>query len=167
MRFFTIHERPAQSGGDPEVLAIASGFRWWAALVPLVWLLWHRLWLGLGLYLLFSIALGIALALGDIAEPAAMAIGLAVSFLIGAGAADYRRWTLQRRGWRLSGVLRAASAVEAEEIYICDRGIGSLPAVTITPSKTSGPPQTFPPATLPASLPGVSGRGTEAFPRLL
>lgn len=162
MRFFTIHERPAKSGGDPEVLAVASGFRWIAAIAPILWLLWCRLWLGFALYLAFSILLGVALALGDIAEPAATAIGIAVSFLIGATAAEYRRWTLQRRGWRLVGVLRAASAVEAEEMYIRNRD--ALSVVPVAPATTSGTAQGFPPAVLPGLSPA---RGTEAFPRLL
>ncbi len=156
MRFYTIHERPAQTaGGDAEVLAIASGFRWWAAIMPLVWLLWHKLWLGFVLYLLFSIALGIGFALGDIAEPAATAIGLAVSLLIGFSAAEYWRWTLERKGWRLVAVLRADAAIDAEDLYIRNRG-AAVPAAMITPSSP-----TFPPAMLPAS------RGNEAFPRLL
>jgi hypothetical protein len=158
MRFYTIHERPAQTaGGDAEVLAIASGFRWWAAIMPILWLLWHRLWLGVALYLLFSVALGIAFAMGDIAEPAATAIGLAVSLLIGFGAADYWRWTLERRGWRLVAVLRADAAVDAEDLYIRNRGPGSSTATAVAPLS-----QTFPPAVLPSSA-----RGNEAFPRLL
>jgi hypothetical protein len=155
MRFYTIHERPAQTaGGDAEVLAIASGFRWWAAIAPLLWLLWHRLWLGFALYLLFSVALGIAFALGDIAEPAATAIGLAVSLLIGFGAADYRRWTLERRGWRLVAVLRAEASVDAEDLYIRNRRADTR--VTVPQS------QAFAPPVLPAA-----SRGADAFPRLL
>lgn len=158
MRFYTIHERPAQkAGGDAEVLAIASGFYWFAAVAPLLWLLWRRLWLGLALYLLFSVALGVAFALGDIAEPAATAIGLAVSLLIGFGAADYWRWTLERKGWRLVAVLRADATVDAEDLYIRNRGTG------IASVRSQ--------AALPApSVSGVvmpSARGNEAFPRLL
>lgn len=159
MRFFTIHERPAQTGGDPEVLAIASGFRWWAALLPPLWLLWHRLWLGLLGYVLFSLVLGTALDLGGIADPAATAIGIAVSFLIGATAADYQRWTLARRGWQLVAVLRAANAADAEALYIRNRGAAR--AVAIQPAVS----QNFPPPSLPGAPP--VGRGTEAFPRLL
>lgn len=158
MRFYTIHERPAQTaGGDADVLAIASGFRWWAAIMPIIWLLWHRLWLGLALYLLFSVALGIALALGDIAEPAATAIGLAVSLLIGFSAADYWRWTLERRGWRLVAVLRADAAVDAEELYLRNRGAG---AAMIRP-QTVVPTSTMSIAAMPPA------RGNDAFPRLL
>ena len=160
MRFFTLHERPARAGGDPEVLAVASGFRWSAAIVPPLWLLWHRLWLGLVAYMMFSFVLGFALAAGDIADPAATAIGIAVSFLIGAGAADYRRWTLQRRGWRFGGVLRAGDTAEAEALYIRNRGAGLTPPPpdAVTPSS----PQAFPPALLPHS-----GSSSDAFPRLL
>lgn len=155
MRFYTIHERPAQkAGGDADVLAIASGFRWWAAIMPIVWLLWHRLWLGFVLYLLFSVVLGIALALGDIAEPAATAIGLAVSLLIGFSAADYWRWTLERRGWRLVAVLRAEAAVDAEELYLRSRDAGGS-------ARAAAPPQYVPSTPLP------SGRSGDAFPRLL
>src|SRR3546814_4094525 len=101
MRFFTLHERPG-NGGD--VIAVASGFSWAAALVPLLWLLWHRLWLGLAGYVVFSIVLGLVTEFGGIADPAAALIALAVGFLIGCTAADFRRWTLARRGWRLAGV---------------------------------------------------------------
>lgn len=116
MRFFTLHERPADGGSD--VIAVASGFSWIAAFVPMIWLLWHRLWLGLALYLLFGLLLGAALDFGGIAEPAALVIGLAVSFLIGAMAADFRRWTYQRRGWRMLGVVMARNVDEAEARYM-------------------------------------------------
>ncbi len=158
MRFYTIHERPAQTaGGDAEVLAIASGFYWFAAIAPLLWLLWRRLWLGFTLYLLFSVALGVAFALGDIAEPAATAIGLAVSLLIGFGAAEYWRWTLERKGWRLVAVLRADAAVDAEDLYIRNRGAGVA----------SVRPQAGSPAPSVSSAVMPSARGNEAFPRLL
>lgn len=128
MRFFTLHERPGKAGGDPQVVAVASGFSWWAAIFPPLWLLRHRLWLGLVGYLLLSSIWGLALELGDIAEPAASVLALGLSFLIGAMAADYRRWTLERRGWRLMGVLRAGDAAEAEERYIRGHAVAAPPA---------------------------------------
>ena len=152
MRFFTLHERPGKAGGDPQVVAVGSGFSWWAALFPPLWLLRHRLWLGLGGYLLLSVIWGIALELGDIAEPAATVLALALSFLIGAMAADYRRWTLGRRGWHLMGVLRAENATEAEERYIRGQAVAA-------PS----------PAGMPAGPVRIllPQQQTDAFPRLL
>jgi hypothetical protein len=144
MRFFTVHERPG-SGGD--VIAVASGFSWAAALVPVLWLLWHRLWLGLIGYVAFSILLGVATELGQLADPATLLIALAVSFLVGCMAADFRRWTLARRGWRLVGVVMAGSAAEAEERWL------RAPASVAGPAPAAGRP--------------TSGPADSAFPRLV
>lgn len=153
MRFFTLHERPGKAGGDPQVVAVGSGFSWWAALVPPLWLLRHRLWLGLIGYLLLSLVWGIALELGDIAEPAATVLALGLSFLIGAMAADYRRWTLARRGWRFMGVLRASDAREAEEYYIRSH----MTAAASAPASA---------ATAPVRI-LLPQQQTDAFPRLV
>ncbi|WP_298724511.1 DUF2628 domain-containing protein [uncultured Ferrovibrio sp.] len=164
MRFFTLHERPG-NGGDPDLLAVGSGFSWWAALFPLIWLLWHRLWLGLAIYIVAGLLLGLALDLGGIAEPAATVIGLGISFLIGAMAADYRRWTYDRRGYRMVGVVLARDAMEAEERYMLERYGRSRGSQA----------QTAPPSTLPPFVPtpprapmgGNIGGNAAAFPRLV
>lgn len=150
MRFFTIHERPGKTGGDADLLAVKTGFSWWAAVLPPIWLLWHRLWLGLIAYLLFSTAFGFALELVDMADPAATALGFALSVLIGVSAHDFRRWTLGRHGWRMVGVLRADSAEEAEILFHRSerRRVATVP---VTPAAVMRP---------------MTG-SAEAFPRLL
>lgn len=155
MRFFTIHERPARSGSD--LIAVASGFSWFAAILPLVWFLWHRLWLGLIAYFLFGTLLGLALELAGIAEPAGLVIAIAVSFLIGAMAADYRRWTYARHGWEARGVVLADSAWDAEQRYIRSLDSRNSGRGTAPPSSPAAlPPAPFPPR-----------GGNDAFPRLV
>lgn len=140
MRFFTIHERPARSGSD--LIAVASGFSWFAALLPLPWLLWHRLWLGLAAYFLLGSLLGLLLDLGGIAEPAGMVIAAAVSFLIGAMAADYRRWTYARHGWALRGIVLADNAWDAEQRYIRSQVGRTAPLATAaSPLPNPAPPR--------------------------
>jgi hypothetical protein len=118
MRFFTVHERPgAKTAGGDDIVLIRSGFSWAAALLTPLWLIWHRLWLGLGLYLLLMLPLGVLLEMIDIADPADLAIGAAIAFLCGCSAADFRRWILARRGWRLAAVVAANDAWEAELRY--------------------------------------------------
>ena len=34
MRFFTLHERPGKTGGEADLLAVKTGFSWWAAVLP-------------------------------------------------------------------------------------------------------------------------------------
>lgn len=153
MRFFTIHERPGKAGGDDDLLAVKTGFSWWAAVVPPLWLLRHRLWLGFVAYMVFSTIFGLALELGDIADPAATAIGLALSLLLGAMAHDYRRWTLGRHGWRMVGVLRADSAEDAESLHHRQGGRAVAPAMAAHTSAYH-------------AAPAMRG-ATDAFPRLL
>jgi len=118
MRFFTVHERPgAKIAGGDDIVLICSGFSWSAALFTPIWLIWYRLWLGLALYLLLMLPLGLLLEMIDIADPADLLIGAAIAFLFGCSGADFRRWTLARRGWRLAAVVAAGDAWEAELRY--------------------------------------------------
>lgn len=150
MRFYTIHERPAKDGGS-DLIAVPGGFSWFAAILPLVWFLWHKLWLGLLAYFILGTLLGMLLEFAGIAEPAGMVIAVAVSFLIGAMAGDYRRWTYARHGWIERGVVLADSAWDAEQRYILTRGshAAARPAVSVAP-----------PAIIPRG-------GNDVFPRLV
>ncbi len=117
MVFFTVHERPGASTGGDDIRLIASRFSWGAAVFTPLWLLWHRLWLGLLGYLLLMLPLGVLLEMIDIADPADLAIGGALAYLFGCGGAGLRRWTLERQGWRLVAVVAAADELEAELRY--------------------------------------------------
>lgn len=117
MVFFTVHERPGASTGGDDIRLIASRFSWGAALLTPLWLIWHRLWLGLLGYLLLMLPLGVLLEMIDIADPADLAIGAAIAYLFGCGAAGLRRWTLERNGWKLAAVVAAADELEAELRY--------------------------------------------------
>jgi hypothetical protein len=139
MRFFTVHERPgAKTAGGDDIMLIRSGFSWAAALLTPFWLIWHRLWLGLGLYLLLMLPLGVLLEMIDIADPADLLIGAAIAFLSGCSGADFRRWTLARNGWRLAAVVAANDAWEAELRY---RSLGyNSPLPTVTSAMVSAVP---------------------------
>ena len=159
MRFFTIHERPASRGSD--LIAVASGFSWFAAILPLVWFLWHRLWLGLVVYFVLGSLLGLALELAGIAEPAGLAIAIAVSFLIGAMAADYRRWTYARHGWVLREVVLADNAWDAEQRYIRSRSERNQGRIAQPASAPAVHASVAPSSALPPR------GGNDVFPRLV
>jgi hypothetical protein len=85
----------------PPVL-VPERFSWIAFLLPLLWLLWHRLWLAALLYALAAVALGLMLPSGpDFAAAAALHL------LLGCHAQDLRRRALTRRGYVLAGVVAA------------------------------------------------------------
>jgi hypothetical protein len=98
MRIWTVHER--QAGTDPVL--VREGFAWLAFLFAGLWFAFNRMWLVLVIYLAL---VGLLIALTP--EAAAPYAAVALQVLVGLHARDLRRWTLERRGWRLSGVVAA------------------------------------------------------------
>jgi hypothetical protein len=115
MRIYTVQRRLAPPGAEADVVLVPEGFCWSAALLPPVWLVWHRQWLGLAAWLAGGIVLGAAAAFADSLTEAAVSLGYAV--LVGTSANDWRCWRLAAEGYRLEEVIAASSLEEAETRY--------------------------------------------------
>lgn len=116
---FTIHRPPAAPGRDTDLDTefVPDNFSFTAFLVPWAWFLWQRMWLVFGLYLVLMVVLTVVLTLSGFQPGVRMAIGFAVSLLIGLEATNLKRWTLARRGYSDEGVVVAANLAEAERRY--------------------------------------------------
>jgi len=101
MRIWTVHQRPAMAGKPVRTVMVREGFSWLAALFPLFWFLAKRLWLVAALY--FSLATFMGFVLPSSVSPWAM-IGLQI--LTGFEARNLHRWSLERQGFRLMGVVQ-------------------------------------------------------------
>ena len=134
MRFYTVHLRPARPAEDPDVVLVKEGFCWPALFVPAVWAAWHKLWLGLVLYLAVGFALAAAAAVLDLGDEAELLLALAYAVLVAAHANDWRRRSLARRGYRFDAVVAARNRAEAEQRYFADR----------PPPRRPGPAATLP-----------------------
>ncbi|MCW8086658.1 DUF2628 domain-containing protein [Sabulicella glaciei] len=99
MRSWTLHLPPEGAAKGPVLLR--EGFSWGAFLFGPFWLWWHRCWLaGLAAFLLL-------VALNFVPGSMGLALVLAAHILLGLHGRDLRRWTMERRGWRLSHVVLA------------------------------------------------------------
>ena len=112
MLAYTVHRRPAPPSADPDVVLIKEGFCWSAFALPPVWMLWHRQWLAMAVYLLGAAAIAAAATFMDEIGQAILALGYHV--LIGFSANDWRRGRLARQGYRLTDIVLAAGLDEAE-----------------------------------------------------
>ena len=101
MRVWTVHQRPAMTGKPARTVMVREGFSWLAALFPLIWFLAKRLWLVAALY--FALATLIGFVLPSTAFPWAM---MALQILSGFEARNLQRWSLERQGFRLMGVVQ-------------------------------------------------------------
>lgn len=93
---------------------VKDGIAWLALLFPVLWLLFHRMWLVLlgfiAVVAVFSFCAG-ALGLGD---AAAGVLSVALSIVLALEANELRRWTLHRRGYTELGTVTGRSRDECE-----------------------------------------------------
>lgn len=115
MKAFTVHVPPREERAAERAVFIKDGMSWPALFVPVLWLLWHRLWLLLLLYLL--LALGVAGIERLTGGATAVLLGFLGSVLFALEANNLRRWALERRGWRQVGATFGHNPDEAEIRY--------------------------------------------------
>jgi hypothetical protein len=165
MAIYTVY-RPPYPLSDPEDAALRTifvkeGIAWAAMAFPLLWFLFHRLWLVLlgylgAIALLEGLALWAGLGIAGITT-------LLVSILIGLEANNLRCWTLARRGWVLSGVVAGRSLDICIHRYFNAEQLGDdvfapppgAPATRHQATPTTTPPTTMVPTGNPDEVLGV------------
>lgn len=150
MPTYTVHEPPlrtADSVADPVRFAfVRDGFHFWAFLLAPLWMLVHRLWLVLFLYVVLNIVLSVGLWLAGAPTGLRLLAELLIALLIGLEAGTLRRWTLTRRGWRSAGVIVGDDQEEAERRFFLHwtQGASVRPAANVTLPLSFMPPAVSP-----------------------
>jgi hypothetical protein len=151
MAVYTVHAPPPSAGTRLEAaerfVLVPDRFSWPAFWFGPLWMLWHRLWLALLGYFVLVAGLGVALRFTGGSIAASVVIALAVALLLGSEAPSLRRFKLQRRGFRLCGVVVGDDREAAERRFFSAlTGESKEPR----PTPASGPPA-------PAGVPDVIG----------
>ncbi len=122
MAAYVVMKAPQDHGGaDPEgTVLVRDGFAFLAFFLPVVWLLWHRLWIEA--LIAFAITVGLA-ALGNTTgfAVAGPLLSLLVSLYAGLEGAALRVAALRRRGWSEAGVVEADSKDDAETRWFFEK----------------------------------------------
>ena len=161
MSIYTVHQPPLGSGAtatEPyRFVFVRDGFSWWAFLLTPLWMLWHRLWLALLIYLLVAAAVDVGLrALGASIFMLVVA-GLLISLLAGLEAGTLRRFKLARRHWRNVGVVTGDDLEDAERRFF-DAWVRQAPARRpAAPSGAATSGSATPGVASPAASSGVIG----------
>jgi hypothetical protein len=101
-------------------------FYWLALLFPALWLLWHRLWLGLLGWFFAVMALGtLAYALG-LGQQVAAFIAWLPSIVLAFEGSELRRRKLLRAGYRDAGTVVGADLEDAERRFFADWATGRV-----------------------------------------
>ena len=157
MTVYMVFEPPR--GGDDTVahaeriVFVRDRFNWPAFLLGPRWLLWHRLWLGLVLYVVLTGALGVALRVLGAGGGGRGLATLLVALLLGFEGASLRRRKLLFRRWRDRGIV-IGDDLEAAERRFFDRYVVAETTREMELALAAPRPPSPPP---PASAPDVVG----------
>ena len=141
MTTFTVHEPPPRKNEEtasPVRFAfVRDGFYFWAFLLGPVWMLYHRLWLVLLMYLAGTTAIHVALWALGVSGVVKAVVSLLIAVLVGFEAGTLRRWSLRR--WTNRGIVVAYNREAAEHRFF-DRWSGHMPASASAEPRASRPP---------------------------
>jgi hypothetical protein len=121
MSVYTVHE-PPQRMADDSVNAerfafVRDGFSIWAFLFAPLWMLWHRMWIMLLVYVVLAGGLESVARGAGASSFAVSLVGLLIALLVGIEAGSLRRFTLDRRGWKNVGVVSGDDLEDAERRF--------------------------------------------------
>ena len=123
MPVYTVHA-PVTSSADiaaaDRFVFVRDGFHFWAALLGVVWLAWHRLWLALLGWIVLMTAIDFGMARLGVDSGTILFADLLLALLLGFEAASLERWTLSGRKWRQLDIV-VADDEEAAERRFFDR----------------------------------------------
>src|SRR6516225_10546240 len=160
MSVYTVHQPPLDSGAaatEPyRFVFVRDGFSWWAFLLTPLWMLRHRLWLALAIYLLVSAALDAGLRALGVSVLVLVLAGLLISLLAGLEAGTLRRFKLERRRWRNIGVVTGDRLEGAERRFFDSWTRQSAAHRPASPSGAPASSSAAPPGP-PAPSPAPSG----------
>ena len=121
MQTYTVHEPPnppdSRLKRADRLVFVREGFSWRAALFAPLWMLVHRMWLVLLLYLVVVAALDLGLIRAGLSTQWVVLATIGVHLVLGFEAGSLRRWTLDRKRWRMLGAVTGQSQTDCERRF--------------------------------------------------
>ena len=142
MQIYSIFEPaagPVRLDDPRSVIFLREGFCWPALFAPLLWMLYHRMWLAAAGYAGLSAMVALlGRMLGSQEAPAAL-IGVGFGLIMAFEAHGLRRWHLLRKGYRQVATVAAADLPLAEARYFAGRPVAAPLAPVSSPASVFAP----------------------------
>lgn len=148
-----------------KVAFVKEGFAWFALIVPAFWLLYHRMWIELIVFLALLAGLQFAFGFDRLGQELFSWAAMALSVLVAFEANDLRGANLQRRGYRFAGIASGSDQSEAERNFFTDWLPAQEKAAQVTAPAKKAAPAPKVPAVLPSSSRGANEDVIGLFPQ--
>lgn len=135
MAIYVVME-PPRSRPDSEPIYVRDGFSWLGFLLPLIWLLWNRLWIETLVFLAVTLGLGLLAERAGVAEFTIAGLSILLAIYVGFEGAVLRSWALRRRGWTEWGVVEAENWADAEARYVSETAVKTEPVFAPLPMRS-------------------------------
>lgn len=107
--------------GGAGFVFVKDGFSWPAFLIPFIWLVWHRMWLALVGYVVAVVALAGTGYLVGFPDSLSFWLGLLLNLFMGLEGNNFRRRSLERRGYQEVADVVGDDREEAAWRFFADR----------------------------------------------
>ena len=138
MTIYAVLEPP--DGKPDRVAFIPEGFAGGAFILTFIWAVWYRLWVVAALLFAVFVGLSIAVSLEFLNAAVGSLLQFGVSLLFGFEARQLQLISLERAGFRRSGLIEASS-LEAAELAFFSRPVRHTPAPAPAPSRQRPGPE--------------------------
>lgn len=123
---FTTHEKPDHPEPSARVEIVPEGFSFFALIFNVFWLVYKRLWLALGGYVVLILAIGYAAEYFQLPQASVVVVQLLLQVLLGFSGYDLVRLKLSGKGYKFTGVVVAETSLNAERRYYDHYPVGTL-----------------------------------------
>ncbi len=124
MVIYSVHEREDEDGDiatrADKIFFVRDGFAWIALVTPLLWLLYHRMWLILAGFVVLIVAIQAGVLVFGLGEERAGSAALVVNGAFAFLANDLRRRTLELQGYSLVELVAGRDLAECEERFFTE-----------------------------------------------
>lgn len=149
MKTFTVHHKTGDADSiitrPEQVVFVPEAFSWMAFIVPLFWLLFHRMWVVAAIFFaVFSMVSAVGIWLG-LSSWVMVLLDAALSLFIALEGNELRRWSLERRGFKMINIISGRSKPECEleffrRLTAEKSGPAARPASQRTPQRLADQP---------------------------
>ena len=116
MAFYTVYLPEGRRDAEALERAVLLGerFSWAAFILSGLWLIWHRLWLGLACFIALALLIGLAGSVLGLGPRTTACLELLLALAVGFEGASLRAAKLEASGFRLAGTVAARDPEQAE-----------------------------------------------------
>jgi len=152
MTVYTVHEPPLrarESVPDPDrFIFVRDGFSVWAFVFSALWMLWHRMWRVLLIYIVVVAGIEAGLRALGVSAFVQGIVGVLIAVVVGIEAGTLRRFELTQRGYKHIGVVSGEDLEDAERRFF-DAWVRAVAGKRPAPPAASASPPSAPPSPLP------------------